>query len=428
MISASVALEYLLQLILMVFLLCCSAFCSGSETAYFQLSRRTVRQFASSSNRLERLTARVLQNPNRFLTALLLSNLTVNILFFSISGTLAIQTGGQYGPLAGTATGVLCFIVLLLGGEMLPKSLAYGHAQRIALLTSPITYVLVRVLSPVLKILDVVFIRPAVRLSIGPQKTGAISVNQFKLLLESSRRQGLISQEENQLMMEILKLNYLKVRHVMMPRVEMRACAIDVPVEAVKQRLLSAARDSLPVYKDSIDEIVGLVYLRDIVLHPENTLSELIRKVPFVPEQKSLESLIDFFRQTQTDRAIVVDEYGGVAGLVELDDITEHLLGTVAEFSQRPPIERLGPLTYRLLANLSIYDWMESFGLDDFKEERLTTIGGFITAVLGRIPKSGDQVKFKNMTFTVEKISNNRIETVVLSLEPTVPEDTNQPA
>jgi len=369
----------------------------------------------------------VLQDPNRFLTALLLGNLTVNILFFSMSGTLVIQVSARFGPVFGAITGIVCFMILLLGGEMLPKSLAYGNRRWFCVITSPVNYMILRILSPVLVVIDVVILRPALRLVVGPQKSGAISINQFKLLLESSRRQGLISPQENQLLMEILKLSYLKVRHVMTPRVEMQACSIESPLSSIKQRILSAKTESLPVYRGSIDEIIGVVYLRDVLLYPERPLSEIVQKVPFVPEQKTVESLIEFFRQMHADQAIVVDEYGGVAGRVELEDVTDHLLGSVEELSERDPIEPLGPLTYRLLANLSIYDWMESFGLDDFKEERLTTIGGFITAVLGKIPKTGDQLKFKNMTFTVEKIANNRIETVVLSLQPTVEEEMGLP-
>lgn len=416
---AAVLVQYLGQIILLAILLVFSAFFSGSETAYFQLSRKTVRQYSVSNNRFERLVARVLQDPNRFLTALLFGNMTVNILFYAISGTLMYQVGTQYGALAGTVAGVVCFTVILIGGEMLPKSLAYGDTKRFCTVSSPVNFVVMRVLGPILKVLDILILKPTLRLFVMPHKTGAISINHFKFLVESSRRQGLISNDENQILMEILKFSYLKVRHVMTPRVEMRACSSTLSIEKMKRQMLANRHTSLPVYRGSIDDIVGVVYLRDILLNPDSGLQALLKKVHFVPEQKTVESLIEFFKQTQTDQAIVVDEYGGVAGLVELDDITEHLAGTVEETSAADPIESLGPLTYRLQANLSIYDWMESFGLDDFKEERLTTIGGFIMAALGRIPKAGDQVKMKNMTFTVEKVSHNRIETVILSLLPT---------
>jgi putative hemolysin len=423
MIVAAILFKSLWQILLMAILLFFSAFFSGSETAFFHLSRKTVHQYSLSPHRLERLVARILQDPNRFLAALLLGNLMVNILFFSISGTLLFQIGTRYGPAAGTATGAICFLIILLGGEMLPKSLAYSNTRWFCLLSSPINYVILRALSPIVRILDFIILRPTIRLFSGTRKTGSISINQLKFLLESSRRQGLISNDENQILMEILKLSYLKVRHVMTPRVEMRSCSSDVPLETIKQRLLTNHRNCLPIYRESIDDIIGVVYLRDILLNPQESLLSLLQKVHFVPEQKTVESLIDFFRQRHVNQAIVVDEYGGVAGLVELEDITDHLLGAVLETYDRNPIEPLGPLTYRLQANLSIYDWMESFGLDDFKDERLTTIGGFITAALGKIPKAGDHVKFKNMTFTVETITHNRIETVVLSLQPMTKQD-----
>jgi len=416
---AAVLAQYLWQVLLLAILLVFSGFFSGSETAYFQLSRKTVRQFSLSGNRFERLVARILQDPNRFLTALLFGNMTVNILFFAISGTLLYQIATQYGPLAGTIAGAVSFTVILIGGEMLPKSLAYGDTRRFCTLSSPVNYLIMRILSPILKILDILILKPTLRLFVMPHKTGAISINHFKFLLESSRRQGLISNDENQILMEILKFSYLKVRHVMTPRVEMRACASTLSIETMKRQMVANRNTSLPVYRGSIDDIIGFIHLRDILLNPDKSVQALLKKAHFVPEQKTVESLIEFFKQTHTDQAIVVDEYGGVAGLVELDDITEHLSGTVEETAAKDPIESLGPLTYRLQANLSIYDWMESFGLDDFKEERLTTIGGFIMAALGRIPKPGDQVKMKNMTFTVETVSSNRIETVILSLLPT---------
>jgi CBS domain containing-hemolysin-like protein len=415
---AAVLVQYLGQILLLAVLLVLSGFFSGSETAYFQLSRKTIRQYSVSNNRFERLVARVMHDPNRFLTALLFGNMTVNILYFAISGTLLYQVGTQYGALAGTITAIVFFTLILIGGEMLPKSLAYGDTKRFCTLSSPINYVVMKVLGPILKVLDVLILKPTLRLFVMPHKTGAISINHFKFLVESSRRQGLISNDENQILMEILKFSYLKVRHVMTPRVEMRACSSTLSVEMMKRQMLANRHTSLPVYRGSIDEIIGVVHLRDILLNPDSGLQALLKKVHFVPEQKTVESLIEFFKHTQTDQAIVVDEYGGVAGLVELDDITEHIAGTVEETAAADPIESLGPLTYRLQANLSIYDWMESFGLDDFREERLTTIGGFIMAALGRIPKAGDQVNMKNMTFTVEKVAHNRIETVILSLLP----------
>lgn len=421
-ILAATLFGHLWQTVFMLLLLSCSAFFSGSETAFFHLSRRQVRRFSQSTVRLERLIALILSDPNRFLTALLLGNMAVNVLFFAVSSMLSLQIGQSSGALAGTFFAAACFLLLLLCGEMLPKSLAYSNSKRFSLIASPICYLLVRVLGPLLKTLDVILIQPSIRLFVRSQKTTGVSVNQLRTLLESSRRRGLISHDENQLLGEILKFSFLKARHVMQPRVEMPACSIDAPVDRIKQVMYQENLVKIPVYTKDIDSVVGVVHLRDFFLNPDRPAASLVRTVHFVPEQKTVESLIEFFKRTQTDIAVVVDEYGGIAGWVQLEDIIEQLLGSIEDVGEQEPIEQIGPMTYRLLADLSIYDWSDAFGID-IEDRRLTTIGGFVTAILGKIPKQGDVAMFKNMKFTVEKVGTNRIHSIILSLEPLVEVD-----
>lgn len=409
--------DYGLQILWMAGLLVCSAFFSGSETAFFQLPRKTVRQFAHSALPIERLIAEILKDPNSFLTALLFGNMIVNVLFFAGSSMLLVKIGHQYGPAAGTLSGIICFILLVLFGEILPKTLAYTNTLRFCLWASPICYIVLTSLKPILKALDWIVVQPSLRLFVRHEKTPSISINQLKILLESSRRQGLISNDENQLLTEILKFSFLKVRHVMLPRVEMPACSIDSETAAVRNEMVRRRIDKIAVYTTGIDDIIGMVHLHDILLNSQQGLPHLIRKVHFVPEQKTVESLVSFFRNTKTDHAVVVDEYGGVSGFVELEDVIEHLLGPMEEIPHQNPIESIGPLQYRLLADLAIYDWSEAFGIN-LDEGRLSTIGGFVTALLGKIPKAGDKIRFKNMTFTVENVKTNRIQSVVLTLEP----------
>ena len=413
---ARIAFENLFQIVFMAALLFCSAFFSGSETAFFHLSRRTVRQFSRSEIKLERLIARTLLNPNQFLTALLFGNMLVNVLYFAITSMMSFQVGRSAGSAIGTGIAVSGFMLLLLFGEMLPKSLAYTNTRQFCLFAAPACYFLLKVLNPLLFAIDGGIVQPAIRLFIRPQRKTGVSVNQLKVLLDSSRQQGLISGHENQLLAEILKFSFLKVRHVMQPRVEMPACSIRTPLKTARQEILDKGLVKMPVYTKSVDSIVGFVHLRDLFLHPERPLSTLVRTVQFIPEQKSVESLIDFFQKTKTDTAIVVDEYGGVAGWIELDDIMEQLLGPLEESSEGEPIEKIGPMKYRLQANLPIHEWMEAFGIN-VEEERIVTIGGFVIALLGKIPKEGDEVLFQIIIFCVDSINQNRIRSVILSLE-----------
>jgi len=263
------------------------------------------------------------------------------------------------------------------------------------------------------------FVQTTIRLFVGSRHKSTVSVNQLSILLDSSRQQGLINNDENQLLVEILKFAHLKVRHVMLPRVEMPACSLDCSAQQIQQVMLQHRINKIPVYTSDIDHVVGVVHLHDLILAPDRPVRSMVHTVHFVPEQKTVESLIDFFKLTCSDFAVVVDEYGGVAGLVELEDITERLLGPMEDDLQNEPIEQIGPLQYRLHANLSISDWGQAFGTE-VAEGRLTTIGGFVTALLEKIPRQGDSVVFGNMRFTVEKVQNNRIYTILLSLEPLV--------
>ena len=403
-------------LLLLFILLVSSAFFSGSETAFFNLPRRQVRKFSKSTVRLERLTAWALTDSNRLLTALLFGNMMVNVLFFAVSSTLSIRVGQHVGPAYGTAVAIICFFMILLGGEMLPKSIAYSNSRRFCLLASPACYLLMRTLGPFLKIMDFLLIGPVVRLFVQAGPSKAISVNQLRAVLDASRRNGLITRDENQLLDEILKFSVLKTRHVMQPRVEMPACPIDALIEDVKQKMLKHKIVKIPVYTKSIDSVVGVIHFRDLLLYPDRTLSSMLRSVPFVPEQKTVESLIEFFKQNKTACAIVVDEYGGIAGWVELEDVIEQLLGTTEDLTGREPIEQIGPMQYRLLADLAIHDWGQAFGID-IDQQRLATLGGFVMARLGKIPKAGETMVFKNMKFTVEAVENNRIQSVILSLD-----------
>jgi CBS domain containing-hemolysin-like protein len=418
------------RIVLMLGLVCCSAFFSASETAFFNVSRRQRQAFHASHNRLEKTAARLLRIPNRLLTSILLGNMTVNTLYFSLSSVLAIQLGQGVHPAAGGVAAALCFTILLLFGEMLPKSLAYSHSIRFSLVATPFCYVFVRVLAPLLAAFEWVIIKPAVRLLTFGADRGLrarpANVDQLKILIETTRREGLITRDENQLLLEILEFNRLKVRHVMRPRVDMPACDVAEPPEHIRRAMHRNRLTKMPLYSRDIDNMVGIIHMRKLLLEPDKPLQSLLDPVDFVPEQKTVESLIQFFRQRGCDMAVVVDEYGGIAGQVLLDDIISELIEPLTDkHEQAPPIEQLGPMRYRMAGDLAIHDWAEAFGIESEKS-RFATIGGFVAGRLGRIPRPADAVDLDHVKLTVEKVRKRRIETLILTLEPIRPGPSEQ--
>jgi len=315
-------LENIARIAAMLMLLACSAFMSGSETAFSSLSRRQSKIFQTSANRLQALAAKLLDNPRRLLTSLLFGNMFVNVLFFALASTLSLSFAKHIGPVAGLITAVISFVVLLLFGEMLPKSLAYSHSRQFCIVAAPASFLCTRVLSPVLRIFEFALVTPLLRLLTGPTETpgpgNAVTVEQFKTLIESSRQRGPDTSHENRLFAEVVELGFLKVRHVMRPRVDMITCAATDSREKVQRLMAENNLTKIPVYAKHLDNIVGCIHQRNLLLTPDMPVAKLLKKVNFVPEQKDVESLLEFFRESKTDMAIVVDEYGGIAGAVSV--------------------------------------------------------------------------------------------------------------
>jgi putative hemolysin len=405
------------KIILMLILLGSSAFFSGSETAFINLSSRQIRLLKKSEHKLQKLVVSLLGKRRKLLNCFLLGNMTVNVLFFAVSSTLIIRLK-DYGGLAAVFAAVLSFAGVLLLGEILPKSLAYANSRNFCVAAALPAYLCLQVFGPIELVFKVIILEPALRLLLGPARhPKEITVGEFKSLIETTRKQGLISADENRLFTEVIELGFLKVRHVMRPRVDMIACDVTESSKAAQQKMNENHLIRLPVYVRSIDNIVGLVHLRQILLRGEVELDKIVQEVNFVPEQKTVESLLEFFRRSRTDMAIVVDEYGGIAGSVRLEDIAEELLGQIEPTDQTELFEQTGPFEYRLSGNVAIHDWADVLGID-LAQTRMVTIGGLVTALLGKIPKPGDSTSLKNLKFTVERVKQHRIETLVLTLEP----------
>jgi CBS domain containing-hemolysin-like protein len=186
--------------------------------------------------------------------------------------------------------------------------------------------------------------------------------------------------------------------------------------DAVINTMCANKLTKLPVYHEHIDNIIGFVNLRDILIKPDAKVSQVVRRAQFVPEQKNLESLLEYFRNSGTETAIVVDEYGGIAGTISLEDVAEEIFGPIEALEQTDPIEQLGPLKYRLSGDLALHDWAKSFGIN-FLEAKFSTIGGLVGSLLGRIPRQNDTAHLRNLIFTVESVQKNRVKSVILELE-----------
>ncbi|MDD5458187.1 MAG: hemolysin family protein [Phycisphaerae bacterium] len=402
----------------MLVLIGCSGFFSCSETALFNLTRRQVTQLRKSPHRLEKLAARLLLHPKKLLGCILLGNMGVNVLFFAIASIFLVKLESQFNPVIAALGAFVSFSLLLLFGEVLPKSLAYINSMYLSIAAALPLYICLKVFNPIIVIFRFLIIDPALKLVLGTGKAvKKVSPIEFKSLIEASRQRGLISSQENKLLSEIVELGFLRVRDCLKPRVDMTICSVHDSPESVKRLMLKKGLTKIPVYVRHIDNIVGLIHLRQILLRPDTSVDKLVEPVHFVPEQKKIESLLEFFRQNQTDIAVVVDEFGGIAGSIRLEDIVEELLGPIEAGERIEPVEKLGPFTFRMAGDLTVHDWAETFGIDP-EENRISTIGGLVTMLLGKVPQPGDIASLGNLKFTVERVQKRRVISVILTFEP----------
>lgn len=405
------------SIILMLMLIVASAFFSGAETAFFNLSKRQIGQLFTSPKKSHRLTAALLQHPKQLLTTLLLGNMTVNVLYFAFASSFTVSFSKQFGNYAALAVAAASFLTLVMFGEMLPKSLAYANSLSFSVPAAIPAFICLYIFAPIRTILNWLFVVPTLRLlAPSAKRQQHITSHQFKVLIDSSRQKGLITQDENQFLSAVVELGVLKVRHIMRPRVDMVLCKATAHAKKVIEQLKKRKSLTAFVYTGKIDNIIGAVTMRQLILNPDAQVNQLAEEVQFVPEQKRVDALLETFLKQKFDSAVAVDEFGQTAGVVDLDDIIDHVLGAESDEDEIKPVEQIGPMQYRLAGDLSIHHWAEDFGLD-YTNVRFSTVAGLTAALLGKVPKTGDTAYLQNLKFTVEKVQKHRIRSIILSFE-----------
>ena len=411
--------EHSWQLVALALLLVGSGFFSGSETALFMLTRGQVHRL-NGAGTSGRLLASLLRRPRRLLNTLLFGNMLANVAYAALSAAvlLSVQRAGVEAWAAGAAS-LVPLLGLILLGEVTPKMLAYVHCERWSLLAAAPLAIFERAFSPLLRLLEAALVSPLTQM-LAPRPAGPadITADELNALVDLSAKRGIIDSDVNALLREIVQLTDLRVADIMVPRVDVIAYDIDAAPEGLMRLFRQTHLRKIPVYEGSIDHIVGVVHAKRLLLHRAASLRELVTPVIFVPESGNLEKTLIQFRVTRRQLAIAVDEYGGTAGLVTLEDVLEEIVGDIPDVhdaDRGPAVERIADRRFMLDGNLAIHEWADAFDID-LSSERISTIGGFVTSRLGRIPRPGDEVSYRNLTFTVESMRRRRVGKLRLEL------------
>lgn len=409
-----------LELVLLAVLLGCSALFSGSETALFALTPTELRRFARDPRASRRMVADLLREPRKLLLTLMIGNVTINMFIFAVSLAMfqRLAAGGRWEPLA-PVLGLISPVVVTLLGEILPKGMSIVMRVRIAVRIAPLIRVIHVVLTPLSLLFNVLLVDPLTRLLAGgPRVARTITTDELHELVQLSQRHRIIDEDENAMLSGVLQLHELKVRDVMIPRVDMTTFDVDDDPGALKRLMREQKFAKLPVYEGAIDRIIGLVYAKDLFLGPDRPLRALVHPVPFVPDMITLTQLLAHFRETRTQLAIVVNEYGALVGLVTVEDVAEQIVGEIEapDEAAGPPVwEQLDERRYRVSGGAGIRDWVGHLELFP-PHDRMTTLAGLVISHLGRMPAVGDEVRLGNLKMKVASLSGRRIEWILLEL------------
>ncbi|MEM9383021.1 MAG: hemolysin family protein [Planctomycetota bacterium] len=398
---------------------------SSSETALFKLDE-------SERGRAPERVRRLLEDPRSLLVTILLCNLVVNLAFFAIApaafASLDPESSVHPGESAALAGGFAALVTLLVVGEIVPKALALRAPLAIARLTAAPLGVAITLLRPARRIVGGVL--EFVRRLIGEDERTEKGVTPEALaeVLERSRSEGVLAAKEADLLSEIVELERLRVREAMTPRVDLVLYDLEADdARAERRRVLDEARRSriawLPAIRGSADRIAGSVQVRDLLMHRSRDVESLVMPVKFVPEVARLASLLTAFHIDRVSEAVVIDEWGGTAGVVTLEDVFEELVGElrVEGEEKAPEIVALGEGRFRVSGSLSVRDWNDSFGVD-VVPDAFETVGGFVSAVLGRIPRAGEEFDLgAGLVGVVDEVRGRRV--VALTLMSRGPDD-----
>jgi putative hemolysin len=406
-------------MVAMGLLLLGSAFFSGTETALFSLSREQVKHLRRDGRYVEKMLSLLGENPSGLLIAILFGNLVVNILFFCMSAVLALDFGQQFGDGWQAVVGVAVLLVVILVGEILPKAVGISFPERVVQLNSLPLCVWFHFMGPVRVALEWV----TRHMEPSEQHDNRLDTAEFKTLIEVTRNDSTFGRQEKAIVEDIVNLPEIRVRELMVPRVRQlfrRADALagEALLEAAEQGV-----DLIPIYEEEEDNIIGMVEVRDLFVdgNPERPLSFYAHPVEFVPETKRADEMLRRFLSKDLRMVCVVDEYGGLAGTVRMEDLLEEIVGEF-DVMESPPIEQLTETTYRLQGSLGIREWRDLFVgfLPDevMRDLALDTLSGLVVSLLKRMPLPGDVAQVGNLKFTVEQVRSNRIELVLLELIP----------
>jgi CBS domain containing-hemolysin-like protein len=396
-------------------LLVLSGFFSSSEIAMFSLASHRVEALSSDGTKAGTTLAALRNDPHRLLVTILVGNNLVNIAMSAIAtGLLTYYLGNGLLPVVLSTVGITSLVLLF--GESAPKSYAIENTESWALtIARPLKFA-ENLLLPLVVLFD--YLTRAVNRVTGGRsaiETSYVTRQEIRDIIETGEREGVLDEEEREMLQRTLRFNNTIAKEVMTPRLDMTAVSADATLEEALETFVQSNHARLPVYEGSLDNVIGVVHIRDLVRElqygeaDDIDLDDLTTPTLHVPESKNVDDLLTEMRDERLHLVIVVDEFGTTEGLVTMEDLTEEIVGEILEGGEEEPIETVDDDTAIVKGEVNIDDINDQLGIDLPEGEEFETVAGFIFNRAGRLVEEGEAIEYDGLAIRVEQVENTRI-------------------
>lgn len=408
-----------LQLLILVFMIGLSAFFSSAETALTTVNRIRIRTLAEAGSKSAIILTKVLEDQGKMLSAILVGNNVVNLTASSMSTTLVMSIWSNKA--VGIATGILTLVILVFG-EISPKTISTLYSETISLKYAKIIYIFMTVMTPVIYVVNVLATAFLRLIHVDPnRKQEAITEDELRTIVEVSHEEGVIESEEKKMINNVFDFGDSVARDIMIPRIDMTL----VEVSATYEELIDIFREEMytriPVYEETNDNVIGIINMKDLLLidsHEDFCIRSYLREPLYTYEYKKTAELMVEMRQTCNNVVIVLDEYGATAGMITLEDLLEEIVGEIRDEydeDEENELVELAPGEYMVEGSMKLDDLNDRLGLQ-LESEDYDSIGGLIIGLLDRLPESGEEVACDGIRLVVEQLDKNRIDKVHMYL------------
>lgn len=406
-----------IKTVFLVVLILLSAFFSSAETALTTINKMRVRALIDEGNKRAKVLNKVIENQGKMLSAILIGNNIVNITASALATLIAQEAFGDYA--VSIATGILTIVVLIFG-EITPKTVASLYSEKIGLAYARIIWFLMTILTPIIFVINKLANGFMILLRINPNKKGKIiTENELRTIVDVSHEEGIIESEERQMIKNVFDFGDAEAKDVMIPRIDM--CMVETNVSY--KELLSIFKEfrytRIPVYKDSTDNVIGIINMKDLLFYDSNVefkVTDFLRPAFYTYEYKKLSELMLEMKKDSVNIIIVLDEYGAAAGLITLEDLLEEIVGEIRDeydFDEEDDIKTVNEDEFVVDGLTRIDDFNDNLSLDnEISSNDYESLGGYIMERLDRLAKVGDIVETKELTLVVDTMDKNRIDKI----------------